>query len=237
MRKTADSAAPPGGRAGYQALRKKRRATGAIECRLGVLLGLAGLVLSRAGQLWIGFDVFSQFTLHFALLTAAFLVGMMLRRAKLFVALLLILAGVVGIGVWPHLASRSPSVIAAAAAGERALRVASFNTLYVNDDADAVRHEIERLDADIVTLIEVNPAKRRILAELKSRYPYQADCFATDYCRLAILSKLPIIESEARGRWEGPPICLPGSGRMRAASPSWACTPSGFLTRARNSGR
>ena len=40
-----------------------------------------------------------------------------------------------------------------------------------------VRAEIERLDADIVTLIEMSPAKKRILAELKARYPYQADCF------------------------------------------------------------
>jgi endonuclease/exonuclease/phosphatase (EEP) superfamily protein YafD len=189
-------------------LRKKRRATGAAECGLGVLLGLLGLILSRAGHLWIGFDVFSQFTLHFAILTAAFAAGLLLPRAKLLVALLLVLGGVVAIGVWPHVASRSPHPLAPQAAGERALRVASFNTLWVNEDADRVLAEIERLDADIVTLLEVSPAKRRILAALKQRYPYQADCFAVDYCRLVVLSKVPIIDSEARGRWDGPPFIL-----------------------------
>jgi endonuclease/exonuclease/phosphatase (EEP) superfamily protein YafD len=189
-----------------QPRRKKRRATGATECGLGVLVGLTGLVLSRAGHLWIGFDVFSQFTLHFALLTLACAIGLLLRRARLLVAPLLVLAGVVAIGVWPHIASRSPEVLATAAAGERALSVASFNTLWVNEDADRVRAEIERLDADIVTLLEVSPAKRRLLAELKPRYPFQANCFAIDYCRLVILSKLPIMDMTARGRWEGPPF-------------------------------
>ena len=200
----AHSGAPPEGKV----LRKKRRATGAAECGLGVLLGLSGLILSRAGHLWIGFDVFSQFTLHFAILTAAFAAGLLLPRAKLLVALLLVLAGMVAIGVWPHIASRSPHPLATAAAGERALSVASFNTLWVNEDADRVLAEIERLDADIVTLLEVSPAKRRILAALKQRYPHQADCFAIDFCRLVVLSKLPIIDSEARGRWDGPPFIL-----------------------------
>jgi endonuclease/exonuclease/phosphatase (EEP) superfamily protein YafD len=188
--------------------RKKRRASGAIECVLGVLIGLSGLVLSRAGHLWVGFDVFAQFTLHFALLTLACAIGLLMPRGKLLVAPLLVLAGVVAIGVWPHLASRNPRVLANAGEGQRALSVASFNTLWVNEGADAVRAEIERLDADIVTLLEVSPAKRRALAELKSRYPYQANCFAIDYCRIAVLSKLPIIDSEARGRWEGPPFIL-----------------------------
>jgi endonuclease/exonuclease/phosphatase (EEP) superfamily protein YafD len=99
-------------------------------------------------------------------------------------------------------------VLAEAAPGERALSVASFNTLWVNDDADSVRAEIERLDADVVTLIEVSPAKKRILAELKARYPYQTDCLSVDYCQLAILSKLPIAESASRGRWRGPPYLM-----------------------------
>jgi endonuclease/exonuclease/phosphatase (EEP) superfamily protein YafD len=173
-----------------------------------VLLGLLGLAMSRAGQLWIGFDVFSQFTLHFAVITAAFTVGMLLPRARLFTALLLMLAGVVAIGAWPHIASRSPHVLAAAETGERALSVASFNTLWGNNDAASVRAEIERLDADIVTLIEMSPSKKRIMAELKPRYPYQADCFDVDYCQLVILSRVPIAGSTARGRWDGPPYLL-----------------------------
>jgi len=188
--------------------RKRRRAAGAIECWLGVILGVSGLILSRAGHLWIGFDVFSQFTLHFALVTAAFLIGLLIRRARLPVALLVVLAGLVAIGAWPHVESRSPRALASVSGGERALRVASFNTSWLNEDADKVRAEIERIDADVIALIEVNPAARRILAELRRHYPHQADCFAISNCNHAILSKLPILVSEARGQWGGPPYIL-----------------------------
>jgi len=186
--------------------RKKRRPAGTAECLLGIAVGVTGLVLSRAGHLWISFDVFTQLTLHFVIIAAAFTVGFLMRRGRRLVSLLLLLAGVVALGAWPHIASRSPHVLAEPQAGERALRVASFNTLWVNEDAARVRAEIERIDADIVTLIEMSPAKRGMLAQLRSRYPYQADCFGADYCSLAILSKLPIAESEGRGAWEGPPF-------------------------------
>jgi endonuclease/exonuclease/phosphatase (EEP) superfamily protein YafD len=198
----------PGGQPQGETPRKQRRATGAIECSIGVVLGLLGLALSRAGQLWIGFDVFSHFTLHFVLMTTAFAIGLVLPRGKLTVALLLLLGGVVAIGAWPHIASRSPAVLGEAGPGERALRVASFNTHRLNEDAGRVRAEIERLDADIVTLIEMSPAMRPILQALRQRYPYQADCFQFDPCKLAILSKRPILESEARGSWDGPPVLL-----------------------------
>lgn len=183
-----------------------RRRAGTAECLLGIAVGVTGLILSRAGHLWISFDVFSQLTLHFAILTAAFTVGLLMRRGRRLVSLLLVLAGVVGLGAWPHIASRSQHVLAEPQAGERALRVASFNTLWFNEDAGMVRAEIERLDADIVTLIEMSPAARGLLAEVRSRYPYQADCFAADYCNIAILSKLPIVDSDGRGSWEGPPF-------------------------------
>lgn len=192
--------------AALAAARKKRRKAGTAECLLGIAVGVTGLILSRAGHLWVGFDVFSQLSIHFAILTAAFTVGFLLPRGRRMVSLLLVLAGIVALGAWPHIASRSPRVLAEAQAGERALRVASFNTLWVNEDVDRVRAEIERLDADIVTLIEMSPAKRGLLDQLKSRFPYQADCFAVDYCRLAILSRLPIVESEGSGGADGPPF-------------------------------
>lgn len=184
--------------------RRKRRATGGLECKLGLLLGLAGLAASRLGQLWIAFDVFSQFTLQFAVVAVAFLLGLVMPRAKLFVAFVVLVLGIVGIGVWPHVASRAAITMGEPAAGERALTVASFNTLWSNQDADAVKAEVLRLDADVITLIEMGPAKRRILGELKDVYPHQADCYDIDYCNFAVLSKLPIRESAARGRWSGP---------------------------------
>jgi endonuclease/exonuclease/phosphatase (EEP) superfamily protein YafD len=187
-----------------EAPRKKRKPTGRLECKLGFLLGLALLAASRLGQLWIAFDVFAQFTLQFAVLTAAFLIGMVMPRGKLLAAFVIMVVGIVAIGAWPHVASREPRVVGTAQPGERALKVASFNTLWVNNDAAAVRAEIERLDADIITLIEMGPAKRPILAELKQRYPYQFHCYDVDYCNFVVLSKLPFADTESRGRWDGP---------------------------------
>jgi len=190
----------PGG-----AVRKKRRPTGGLECQLGVLIGLCGLVGSRLGQLWVAFDVFSQFTLQFAVVALAFLVGLFMPRAKLLAAFILIVVGVIGIGTWPHLASEAPQTLATPAEGMQEIRVASYNTLYDNENIDAVKAEVAKLDADVITLLEMGPKKRRIMAELKDRYPYQADCYKVDYCNLVVLSKFPVIESDARALWEGAP--------------------------------
>lgn len=199
MRNTADSLETPGPRPDAAMRRKARRGRGRLECELGVLCGLLGLVASRLGQLWVAFDVFSQITLQFAVVTIAFAIGWLAPRGRHIVAFSLLIAGLVAIGTWPHLASRSPTVLGSAEPGQRPLKVASFNTLWTNTDADAVKAEIERLDADVITLIEMSPAKRRILPALKARYPYQAECYNLDYCNLVVLSKLPIIDSEAHG--------------------------------------
>ena len=184
--------------------RRKRKPTGRLECRLGLLLGLAGLAASRLGQLWIAFDVFAHFTLQVAVMTLGFLIGCLMPRGKLLAAFVVMVLGLVAIGSWPHLASREPRVLGEVQAGERALKVASFNTLWANQDAEAVRAEIERIDADVITLIEMGPGKRRILDELKGRYPYQFHCYDVDYCNSAVLSKLPFVDTESRGKWAGP---------------------------------
>jgi len=186
--------------------KKRRRPSGRTECGLGLLASLIGLLASRAGYLWIGFDIFAQFTVHFAIAAAAFLIGLLLPRARVFSALVLILAGVVALGLWPHLASRDVRTLAAVPEGHRQIKVASLNLWYANRNYDAVRAEILRLDADVVTLIEIHRDKRPMLDALKASYPYQATCFTIDYCNLAVLSKVPIVESDARVRWVGAPM-------------------------------
>lgn len=185
-------------------LRRRRRGRGA--CLAGLAIGTLGLAASRLGQLWVAFDVFSQFTLQFAILTIAFLFGLLMPRAKVLMALVILVAGVVGIGLWPHYVSRSPPVYDAAKPGEREIRVASFNTWYDNQRIDEVEAEIARLDADVIVLIEFGPNKRQIASRLASRYPYLAECFSIDYCHMAILSKFPIAGTEARVNWEGAPM-------------------------------
>ncbi len=188
--------------------RKRRRGGGRFECNVGLLIGLSGLVASRLGYLWIAFDVFSQFTLQFAVVTLAFAIGRVMPGARLLVAFLVLVLGIAAIGAWPHLASRGAWVVSDVKAGERAVTVVSFNSWYDNQQVGAVRAEIERLDADIITLIEFGPNKQGLLKDLASRYPHQAECFATDYCHMAILSKFPLASSSASTGWDGPPMIM-----------------------------
>lgn len=205
MTSTADSQASGAGLPDGEAPKKKRRSPGGLECRLGILLGLGGLIGSRLGQLWIAFDVFSQFTLQFALLALAFFLGLLMPRGKLLAAFIVIIFGLIAIGIWPHVASRAPETMGTAAASERVLKVASFNTLWVNQDVDAVTAEVRRIDADVITLIEMAANKQRLIEAVKDVYPYHTDCYDLDFCNLVILSKLPIAASAARAIWDGPP--------------------------------
>lgn len=188
--------------------RRRRSRFGGFELKLGLLIGIAGLFGSRLGQLWVAFDVFSQFTLQFAVLTVAFLIGNFLPRGRLTAAFVLTVGGIAAIGSWPHAMDRVPAAIAQLKEGETAIKVASFNLWYGNPDSAGIAAEVRRLDADVVTLIEVGPDKRAMVEGLKDLYPYQAECFADAYCHLAILSKFPIGASVAKSSWEGPPLML-----------------------------
>jgi endonuclease/exonuclease/phosphatase (EEP) superfamily protein YafD len=197
------SAAAAGGDA---APPKKRKSPGRLECELGLGLGIIGLIASRLGHLWIAFDVFSQFTLQFAVVAAGFLIGRFMPRARLITAFVLIAGGLLAIGAWPHIATSHVRVLDEAKPGERALKVATFNSWYDNPQIDAVKAEIERIDADIVTLVEFGPQHRQIIKDLGGRYPHHVECFAVDYCHMAILSKLPILSGEGKTGWKGPPL-------------------------------
>jgi endonuclease/exonuclease/phosphatase (EEP) superfamily protein YafD len=110
-------------------------------------------------------------------------------------------------GAWPHLVSsqlqQGPYPLAA---GEKTLRVAHFNTFEANKDYAAVTAEVTRLDADVVTLIEMSDDKKlNILPALKAKYPYIYDCAGITYCDLAVVSKFPITASDGNGTWVGAP--------------------------------
>ncbi|CAN5510014.1 endonuclease/exonuclease/phosphatase family protein [soil metagenome] len=187
-------------------VRPRTRRRGRHACMFGILVGLGGLITGRAGALWIVLDVFAQFTPQFALLTLSFAIGLFMPRARVLIACVLLIAGIVGWGLWPHLASAGENPPLQAGANERALRLMSFNTWFRNSDVDAVTNEIERQDPDIAVLIEFGPEKRAVLDRLKTRYLYQEDCLHLDYCYMAIISKFPIKDFESHVRWDGPPV-------------------------------
>lgn len=207
MIESVDQSGAPEGDAGSPGhVRKRRRGFGA--CLFGLFAGLAGLAASRLGQLWVGFDVFSQVTLQFAVMTAAFVIGLAMPRARVLAALVFLILGGLVIGIWPYWASRGEAAVDEPQAGEVALHLASFNIWDGNRNEEAVRAEIARLDADVVAVVEAQAYGRALADSLQAQYAYRADCFDNPLCDSFILSKHPIATHQYKLLWEGPPMVV-----------------------------
>lgn len=186
--------------------RRHRPNRGRLRCMLGVLVFGGLLAATRLSQLWLSFDVLSHFTLHLAILTVSFAIGYLMPVGRVFTAIVLALIGFAGIGGYAHYASENAHTIGTVQPGERQLRLLTFNTRILSDNTEALVEEIRRLDPDVATLIEFGENKRVALDILRKTYPYSVDCAAVRYCHFAIISKLPILSSEAKGIWKGPPL-------------------------------
>jgi endonuclease/exonuclease/phosphatase (EEP) superfamily protein YafD len=179
--------------------------TGARECMAGLVFGLMGIFAARLGHIWIAFDVFAQFTIQFVFVAAAYLLGLLMPRLKLLAANVFLVLFIVGYGLWPHLqiGAAAPRALAE---GHRELKLMSFNTWFENQEFDQIRAEIERADADVVSLVEFGKRKQPVLDALAAKYPHRAACFELDFCNFVILSKHPIKATAARVGWAGPPL-------------------------------
>jgi len=185
----------------------RRRRRGGFACFVGLMLGLAGGAAGWLGNLWIAFDVFSQFSYQFWLVVLAFAVAFFMPFARVLTGIAIVMIGLLVISALPHLTAASyPAPEIKAPADHRVLRVMSFNTWLLNADVDAMAAEIERNDPDILVLQEFGTEKRALLDRLKARMPYQDDCRHLDHCYMAVLSKFPIEDFESHAAWVGPPM-------------------------------
>jgi endonuclease/exonuclease/phosphatase (EEP) superfamily protein YafD len=173
-----------------------------LACIIGMLASAGLLGASRLSHVWLPFDMLSHFTLHFAILTVAFAVGCFIPFAPVLTAILLALVSFASIGLYAHYVSENSRIISTPQAGEKQLRLMTFNTQIRNNDIKAIAAEIRRLDPDVAMLVEFGETKRIIFDLLKERFAYRADCGAG--CQFAFLSKVPIFISEAKSGWEGP---------------------------------
>lgn len=185
---------------------RRRRRRGRLRCMLGFLVFAGLLIATRLSNLWLAFDVLSHFTLHYAILAGAFLIGYFMPVGRVLTAFILAFIGFAGIGAYAHYASEEPRVFGLAQANERPLRIMSFNSGFANDNTEAIIKEVRRLDPDVAVLIELSEGKRVVLNQLRDKYPYHIDCIGTAYCHFAILSKAPITSSDFKGLWNGPAL-------------------------------
>lgn len=172
-----------------------------------LMVSVGGLVAGRLGHLHPRFDVFSQFGVQFIAMALAFCCALLFSRYKTLFGMAITFALLAAYGAWPHLVSsqlQSPPYTMVA--GEKLLRLAHFNTFKNNEDYAAIAAEVLRLDADVVSLVEMSTAKKMaVLPLLNAKYPYIYDCKGGRYCDMAIASIYPIIEADGEGEWIGAP--------------------------------
>jgi len=175
-------------------------------CLAALLAGLAGLAAGRFADAHIELDIFNHFIPQLVIGSGACLLAMAMPRAKLATALVAMLIGVTGIGLWPHFASRHGPPATDATAGERIVRVMSFNTRYESSQWRPVADEVLRHDPDIVALLEIGRSKLPALKALEAAYPHRAACLEEEYCEIVVLSKFPFVSSGTATHWSQPPL-------------------------------
>ncbi len=178
------------------------RRSGSLLCRLGLLGALTGLALPVLTPWWLGFDVFSQFTIHFVILAVACALGLFTRQGVR-LALPVMIAGVLALSfwAWTHRVDGFQN-----RTDDGRIRVMSLNTWARNRDLKAIAAEVRRQNPDIVGMMEFVPPKEKLLNELKDVLPYVGHCMDLPHCYLAFFSRWPIEKITGKSLWEGPPF-------------------------------
>ncbi|MEO1639445.1 MAG: endonuclease/exonuclease/phosphatase family protein [Pseudomonadota bacterium] len=158
-----------------------------------------------AGGLHPAFDTLALARPALALLCLLALVLPMGRHRRLSLAL----AAIVGLG------STIPLMLGGGADGN--LRVYSKNLWFANASVDAVAADIRDSGADLVLLQEVSSRNRMLLAAVSEVYPHQHVCQFSGWSGLAVLARVPIMETDCTAR-RGAAAALIASD----AGPVWA---------------
>ena len=167
---------------------------------MGLLAALCGLAAPLLTPLWLGFDVFSQFTIQFAIFAVACAAGL-LSGGGWKLALPVAIGGMLALSLWAD-AHRSPGFAAPSAEGT--IRVMTFNTWGRNHDIEAIAAEVRRQRPDIVGMMEFAPPKEKLPAMLEDILPHHGNCKNRKHCFLGFFSRWPIEKITGRSMWIGP---------------------------------
>ena len=146
---------------------------GKALCLGGIAVAIAGLVASYLSWFWIEFDVLSHFTLHFCLVIAALGLALFVSRPmRIPVVLVVMVAGIIGIGSWSKLSADHLPADFDSPEGSKVLKIVHFNTWGRNGQIEAVAAEIGRLDPDLVFLTEMGRDRQGLQELLEARFAY-----------------------------------------------------------------
>ncbi|MGI9512149.1 MAG: endonuclease/exonuclease/phosphatase family protein [Anderseniella sp.] len=167
-----------------------------VFCLGCIAVAAAGLVAGYLSHIWIELDVLRHFTLHFSLAIIACAIAYFASRPlRVPVAIVLIIAGMIGIGSWSKLSADQLQIEADVPGGARSLTVMHFNIWGRNRQLEDVAAEINRLDPDVLFLTEVSKRRQSLIAMLDRRFPYRLPEKGRRSRSLMMYSKYPFISS------------------------------------------
>ena len=87
------------------------------------------------------------------------------------------------------------------------VRIYALNTWDAHPDPARLERALAALDADVLVLSEIEPAKRALIQRLAPRFAHQISCADRTECAMVLLSRLPVLAGGAeRKRYDTPPI-------------------------------
>ncbi|MDP1563520.1 MAG: endonuclease/exonuclease/phosphatase family protein [Pirellulaceae bacterium] len=155
---------------------------------LGFISAVASIISLFAAYHWVA-DMLTHLTVQYFVLMAPAAILLWRQKRPVLCVLLLGLMG------W-HASKISPYVLpnnaqTAKTAATKVYRLAVFNVLRTNERFSETLDELLSCDADIVYLMEVQPAWKAHLERVRTQYPYQEVVADLDYLGVALLSKIP----------------------------------------------
>jgi endonuclease/exonuclease/phosphatase (EEP) superfamily protein YafD len=162
-----------------------------------------GLIAVVSGGITVLADIFAPLSGHLIGFGLAAGLALIVRRWML----TLLAAGIavtIGVHAWlglsrccaPPPPPAQAGVTKAAVGGHTApLTLLAFNTWDALHEYRPIARYLASAPADVVILLEFEGAKRPLLAELKSTYPFQMACVNKEECSLALLSRLPLADA------------------------------------------
>lgn len=153
------------------------------------VLGVGALLAGYGGALHPLGDSLAVFRVPLAVLAGlALILWWRPRRA--------VLAGlaVVALALLPRIWAMVPGQ----AAGQADLVIYQKNLLWLLPDPQPLIADVRTRAPDVVTLQEVSPRNRTVMAALRDRYPYQHDCAYRAVGGTAVLSRWPAVPGRAR---------------------------------------
>lgn len=155
---------------------------------LGFISALASIMSLFAAYHWVA-DMLTHLTVQYLVLMAPAAILLWRQKRPVLCLLLLGLMGYHALKIAPYVFPKSSLTVKTAET--KVHRLAVFNVLRTNERFSETLDELLSCDADIVYLMEVQPAWKAHLERVRTQYPYQEVAADWDYLGVALLSKIP----------------------------------------------